>query len=304
MNDYQRPSGFQVLPPVVKNLLIINILFYILTYVLYIKTEARVNLNDSFGLHYVTSTGFMPIQFITYMFLHGGFTHILFNMFALWTFGSVLENTWGPKRFLVFYAICGIGAAVTQTAVVGWDIHKSQEAADKYYADKSLDALLIFVKNRGINYEQDSFENRFSNYLFNSQSSSEFIECIENWKVNKNDPNCEKVATEKVNEYVYGKINQITVGASGAIYGLLLAFGMMFPNTLLYLYFAIPIRAKYAVALFGLLELYFGAQNSGSDNVAHFAHLGGMIFGYFLIVSWKKKSFDRFNMNNKDWFDN
>jgi len=302
MSQPYRPGGFQVLPPVVKNLLIINILLFLLTYVLEMKTG--FDLNEYLGLHYVTSTAFLPIQFITYMFLHGGFTHILFNMFALWTFGSVLENTWGPKRFLIFYAVCGIGAAVTQTAVVGWDIHKSQEAAGKYYADKSPDAFLVFVKERGIVGDQGGVVQRFLNYLSDRKPSQDIVNFIDQWSVNKSDPTFAADATKFVDAYVSHKVDQTTVGASGAVYGLLLAFGMLFPNALLYLYFAIPIRAKYAVALFGLLELYSGAQNSAGDNVAHFAHLGGMIFGYFLIVSWKKKSFDRFNMNNKDWFDN
>lgn len=300
MNDYQRPSGFQVLPPVVKNLLILNVLIFLLTYVLELKTG--FDLNEYLGLHWVTSSAFLPVQFISYMFCHGGFMHIFFNMFALWTFGSVLENTWGPKRFIIFYAVCGIGAAVTQTAVVGWDIKTSQEAADKYYADKSPDAFLVFVKDRGIVGDQGGIMKRFLNYLSDTKPRQDIIEFVDAWSANKSDAGYDAEATGFIDSYMNRKIDQTTVGASGAVYGLLLAFGMMFPNTLLYLYFAIPIKAKYAVALFGLLELYSGAQNSGSDNVAHFAHLGGMIFGYFLIVTWKKKSFDRFNVNNKDWF--
>ena len=300
MNDHHRPSGFQILPPVVKNLLILNVLIFLLTYVLELKTG--FDLNEYLGLHWVTSNSFLPVQFISYMFLHGGFMHIFFNMFALWTFGSVLENTWGPKRFIIFYAVCGIGAAVTQTAVVGWDIKTSQEAADKYYADKSPDAFLVFVKDRGIVGDQGGIVKRFLNYLSDTKPRQDIIEFIDGWNANKSDKEFQAEATEFVDSYMNHKINQTTVGASGAVYGLLLAFGMLFPNALLYLYFAIPIRAKYAVALFGLLELYSGAQNSGSDNVAHFAHLGGMIFGYFLIVSWRKKSFDRFNTNHNDWF--
>ena len=300
MNDYHRPSGFQILPPVVKNLLILNVLIFLLTYVLDLKTG--FDLNEYLGLHWVTSNAFLPVQFISYMFLHGGFMHIFFNMFALWTFGSVIENTWGAKKFIIFYAVCGIGAAVTQTAVVGWDIKTSQEAADKYYADKSPDAFLVFVKDRGIVGDQGGIVKRFLNYLSDTKPRQDIIEFIDGWNANKFDKEFQAEATEFVDAYMNRKINQTTVGASGAVYGLLLAFGMLFPNALLYLYFAIPIRAKYAVALFGLLELYSGAQNSGSDNVAHFAHLGGMVFGYFLIVSWKKKSFDRFNTNHKDWF--
>lgn len=296
MYNNQRSSGFQLLPPVVKNLLIINVLLFLLTYVL--KLKVGFDLNEYLGLHWVTSSSFLPVQFISYMFLHGNFMHIFFNMFALWTFGTVLENTWGAKRFIIFYAVCGIGAAVTQTAVVGWDINTSQEAADKYYADKSPDAFLVFVKDRGIVGDQGGIVKRFLNYLSDTKPRQDIVDFIDKWSANKSDLNYQVEATDFIDSYMISKTEQTTVGASGAVYGLLLAYGMLFPNSLLYLYFAIPIRAKYAVALFGLLELYSGAQNSGSDNVAHFAHLGGMIFGYFLIVSWKKKSFDHFNVNH------
>ncbi|MFM7015990.1 MAG: rhomboid family intramembrane serine protease [Bacteroidota bacterium] len=297
MNEYRRPSGFQVLPPVVKNLLILNVLIFLLTYVLDLKLG--FDLNEYLGLHYVTSQAFLPVQFLSYMFLHGSITHILFNMFALWTFGTVLENTWGAKRFIIFYAVCGIGAAVTQTAVVGWDINNAQKAANKYYSEQTPDAFLVFVKDRDLIGEQGGgVVTRFWHYLTDYHPRQELVDFVDAWNGNKQDLGYQNEAKGFVDSYMKAKVNGVTVGASGAIYGLLLAFGMLFPNALLYLYFAIPIRAKYAVALFGLLELYAGAQNSGSDNVAHFAHLGGMIFGYFLIVSWKKKSFDRFDLNN------
>ncbi len=299
MNQPYKPSGFQVLPPVVKNLLILNILIFILTYVLDLKTG--FDLNEYLGLHYVTASGFLPVQFFSYMFLHGNLTHILFNMFALWTFGTVLENTWGAKRFIIFYAVCGIGAAVTQTAVVGWDIHNAQTAADRYRNEQSADAFLVFVKERDLIGEQGGVLTRFWHYISDYHPRQELLVFVDDWSKNPSAAGYRNEANKFVDSYIAAKINSTTVGASGAIYGLLLAFGMLFPNALLYLYFAIPIRAKYAVALFGLLELYSGAQNSGSDNVAHFAHLGGMIFGYFLIVAWKRKSFDRFNQNHNDW---
>jgi hypothetical protein len=293
MTEPYRPNRFQVLPPVVKNLLILNGLIFLLTYVLEEKTG--FDLNEYLGLHYITSNAFLPVQFISYMFLHGNFTHIFFNMFALWTFGSVLENTWGPKRFLIFYAVCGIGAAVTQTAVVGWDIHNAKTSADKYYADQSPDAFLVFVKDRDLIGERGGVMTRIWHYVTDYHPRQDLLVFIDGWSKNKDVPDYRIEAKGFVDAYMAAKVNSTTVGASGAIYGLLLAFGMLFPNALLYLYFAIPIRAKYAVALFGLIELFSGAQNSGSDNVAHFAHLGGMIFGYFLIVAWKRNSFNRFD---------
>jgi membrane associated rhomboid family serine protease len=117
------------------------------------------------------------------------------------------------------------------------------------------------------------------------------LDFIDEWSANKSNQSYAIEAKMFCDGYLNAKINSVTVGASGAVYGVLLAFGMMFPNALLYLYFAIPIKAKYAVLLFGVLELWMGLQNSGSDNVAHFAHLGGMLFGYFLIIAWKKKQF-------------
>lgn len=296
MNEPYRPSGFQVLPPVVKNLLILNILIFLLTYVL--ESKIGFDLNEYLGLHFITASGFLPIQFVSYMFLHANLTHILFNMFALWTFGTVLENTWGAKRFIIFYAVCGIGAGVTQTAVVGWDIHNAKESADKFYADQSPDAFLVFVKDRDLVGEQGGIVTRFLHYISDYKPRKDLIEFVNSWNSNKLELAYRNEAKDFVDSYIAAKVNTTTVGASGAVYGLLLAFGMLFPNSMLYLYFAIPIRAKYAVALFGLIELFSGAQNGGSDNVAHFAHLGGMIFGYFLIVAWKRKSFDRFNINN------
>ena len=297
MSEFRRSSGFQFLPPVVKNLLILNVLIFVLTYV--VDFKLGFDLNDYFGLHYVTSAAFLPVQFITYMFLHGSITHIFFNMFALWTFGTVLENTWGSKRFLLFYAICGIGAAVTQTAVVGYDINNVQIAVDKYESEKTPDAFLVFVKDRElIGNGGGSLITRFWNYLTDYQPRQDLLQFIDAWNADTSNVYYAKEAQGFIDSYKSAKINGVTVGASGAIYGLLLAFGMLFPNSLLYLYFAIPIRAKYAVLLFGLLELYAGAQNSGSDNVAHFAHLGGMVFGYFLIIYWKKKSFNHYHQND------
>jgi len=180
------------------------------------------------------------------MFMHGGFSHILFNMFALWMFGNTLENVWGGKRFLNYYLITGIGAGVVQVLVAYIRITALQtgispEELQMVYTE-GYDVL-----QKGMNYQNEAM------------ASLNLI------------------------------INTPTVGASGAVFGILLAFGMMFPNSVIYLYFAIPIKAKYFVILYGAIELYSGIANSAGDNVAHFAHLGGMVFGFFLIQYWKKK---------------
>ncbi|MBC8320658.1 MAG: rhomboid family intramembrane serine protease [Bacteroidetes bacterium] len=233
-----------MLPMVVKNLLIINGLFFLATIAL--DSTLHINLVKYLGLHYPLSHDFGMWQLVSYMFMHGGFAHILFNMFALWMFGNVLENVWGPRRFLNYYLITGIGAGIVQI-IVAWLRISSVEA------DLSPEQIAIVIQqgadvlSRGMNYE-----------------------------------NLDMGALNLI-------INTPTVGASGAVFGILLAFGMMFPNSLIYVYFAIPVKAKYFVMIYGAIELYMGFSNNPADNVAHFAHLGGMIFGFFLIMFWKKK---------------
>ncbi len=251
--SYERysPSGFGFLPPVVKNLVIINALFFLATYVL--EQVMHIKLEDFLGLHYFVSGRFQPYQFVTYMFMHGNFSHIFFNMFALWMFGSVLEQVWGPKKFLIYYMVTGIGAAVIQVLVIYVQV---------YNLELSLSAEQI-AQVRETGYQIWQNQQNFS------------------------DP-------------VMGKLNELynmtTIGASGAVFGLLLAFGMLFPNSLIYLYFFIPIKAKWFVVIYGAIELFSGVYYTGS-NVAHFAHLGGMIFGFFLIIYWKKKD-DKQRFNN------
>ena len=243
MQQY-RPQGFTMLPPVVKNLLIINGLFFVAMIVL--DSSFNFDLVAILGLHYPLAHDFGVWQFITYMFMHGGFRHILFNMFALWMFGNTLENVWGGKRFLNYYLITGIGAGLVQVLVA-------------YIRIASLQTGL----------------------------SPEEIQTIytEGYEVLQKGMNYQNEAMASINLIV----NTSTVGASGAVFGLLLAFGMMFPNSLIYIYFAIPVKAKYFVMLYGAFELYLGFSNNPADNVAHFAHLGGMIFGFILIQFWKKK---------------
>lgn len=228
------PGNFNELPVVVKNLLIINGLLFLATISL---NNIGIDLVKIFGLHQFQSNDFRPHQIITHLFMHGSFTHLFFNMFALWMFGKILENIWGQKKFLIYYMITGIGAAA---------IH------------------LIFCQYQIINI---------------SNQIPDLVNIAIEGKYNPSIP-----ISKKLTQLIITP----TVGASGAVFGLLLAFGMLFPNALLYLYFAIPIKAKYFVIGYGLIELYAGISNNPADNVAHFAHLGGMIFGYFLIKYWKQ----------------
>ncbi|WP_159522293.1 rhomboid family intramembrane serine protease [Sunxiuqinia indica] len=232
------------IPPVVKNLIIINVLMLLATYILSMR---GINFSGILGLHYIASPKFEPYQIVTHMFMHGGFTHLLFNMFALWMFGRILESVWGPKRFFIYYFATGLGAAVLHT-FVNWIEYQS------VVSQMTPEKIDLVMQNGG-----------------------------DIWMQGKNytDP-------------LMGKLNLLlnvpTVGASGAVFGVLLGFGMLFPNTQLMLLFPpIPIKAKYFVIGYGLIELYLGLSRPGS-NVAHFAHLGGMLFGYLLIRYWNKNS--------------
>lgn len=236
-----RPGGYSLLPPVVKNLLIINGLFFLGTYAF---STLGIDLVKMLGLFVPQSEFFRPHQLVSYIFMHGSMEHIFFNMFALWMFGNSLENYWGGKRFLVYYMLTGLGAGLIHLGVL----------------EIELFSLL-------------------------SSLPQETIEMIrsEGMEVLRRNQNYADPDLAKMN----GILNVPTVGASGAVFGLLLAFGMMFPNAQIYLYFLFPIKAKYFVIGYGLLELFSGVSNRPGDNVAHFAHLGGMVIGYILIKYWK-----------------
>jgi membrane associated rhomboid family serine protease len=240
-----RPNSFTYLPEVVKNLLIINGLFFLATYVL--ESSLNINLVKYLGLHQFQSPDFKPHQLVTHMFMHGGMGHILFNMFALWMFGNQLENIWGSKRFLIYYVITGLGAAALHLTVTQLQISFLE-------AKMSIEQINIVLTDG-----------------YNALQNNQYFR----------DP-----LLYKLNNLYYTP----TVGASGAVFGLLLAFGMLFPNSIIYLYFALPVKAKYFVIFYGIAELYLGIQNNPGDNTAHFAHLGGMVFGYFLIKYWKNSS--------------
>lgn len=278
-NQY-KPAGFGSLPPVVKNLLILNILFFLGTYL--IGMTNNIDLKDIFGLRYPLSQDFRPYQFITYMFMHGGLSHLFFNMFALWMFGKILENVWGGKRFLIFYLVCGIGAALTHYVVAWFEIHPVIQAMNGFLDNPSYQTLMDFVGNHKFHVSEysgivwDHFQ------VFQQQAG-----------ILQYDPSNHaalQASIDFVTEYKEYFLNLPNViGASGAIFGLLLAFGMMFPNAEIYIYFLFPLKAKWFVAIYGAIELISGFVDS-NGNVAHFAHLGGMIFGFLLIRYWKKQN--------------
>ncbi len=279
MTQY-RPSGFRMLTPVVKNLLIINTLLFLAT--ILFSDKFGFDLTAILGLHYPGASDFRIWQFITYMFMHGGWEHILFNMFALWMFGNVLENVWGSKRFLIFYMITGIGAGLTYIVWIHFALSPQLALINHVISDPSIGNLSVLIE-----------QHRFAVSQYSGSIWADFLQFQDN--VNAYNANPENhLAAQKIvtflSEYRSYFLNQhVVIGASGAIFGLLLAFGMMFPNSLIYVYFAIPVKAKWFVIIYGAIELFSGVYNRPGDNVAHFAHLGGMLFGYLLIVYWKKK---------------
>ena len=220
---------FQQATPVVRNLLIINIIFYVVTHFL------SPGLQPLLAGYYPAAPQFQPWQVVTHMFMHASLGHIFFNMFALFMFGSQLERVWGPKRFLNYYLACGLGAFFLHELVVGYS----------YFAEYGT------------------------------------------WFPNVQDmyPNLGYSEAMRVGQRMFVPV----VGASGAVFGLLLGFGMLFPNTRLQLLFPpVPIKARYFVLGYGAIELLMALQNNPGDNVAHFAHLGGMIFGYLLLKKWQQ----------------
>lgn len=243
MNGYGR--GFSSLPPVVKNLIIINILLLVLTWTA--QSVFGYDLTSVMGLYFPKSEMFRPFQILTHMFMHAGIWHLFFNMFALYMFGGILENVWGPKRFFIYYMVCGLGAALVHESVIAVQYFKiintiSPDQLQLVLADGAM------VLSEGKQYADATMKN---------------LQMI---------------------------LNIPTVGASGAVFGILLAFGVLFPNTQLMLLFPpIPIKAKYFVLGYGAIELYMAVAQPGS-NIAHAAHLGGMLFGYLLIRYWRKTS--------------
>lgn len=221
------------LTPAVKNLLIINVLCFAACIVL--DYSRGIDLSNIFGLHFVLASDFRPWQFATYMFIHGDLMHLFCNMFALWMFGCIIEQTLGLKRFLIYYFACGLGAGICQE--IAQFVHYSmlQHVTTAMGPGGLIEGNFVIIDNRAMDI---------------------------NW--------------------------WSTVGASGAIYGILLAFAMYYPNERMFIIpIPVPIKAKYMVLGYAVIEV-MAAMTRSNDHVAHIAHLGGMLFGLLLILIWRK----------------
>ncbi len=251
-------SGFQMgTSPVVMNLIIINVLVFLLKTVM-----QNVDLDEHLGLFALQSPNFKPWQVVTHLFMHADLGHIFGNMFGLFMFGSALERLWGAKRFLTYYLLTGLGAATMQLGVNAWEFHQHMEPL--LSAGVSVDDIRgmahLPLDEARVNAELGALMER------TGADEGELVNSIRDLMIPM-------------------------IGASGAVFGVLLAFGMMFPNEIIYLQLFIPIKAKYFVVLYGLLEFFYGMRGAAGDSVAHYAHLGGMIFGFFLVRHWKRTTF-------------
>lgn len=250
---------------VVKHLLIINVLLFLAAMAFDI---------DILALHYPASEKFQPFQIVTHFFMHANFPHLFFNMFALWMFGSALEALWGAKRFLYFYFLCAFGAAILYSVVNYFDFSHLQEAIASFLENPSDDTYWLFFNEVPLDRLNPEYKDLVSQ-LGNA--------------IRGGDPNVISQGANLMREYVDFQMGIPVVGASGAIYGLLLAFGMKFPNTeLMLIFLPIPVKAKYFIPLLMVVELYLGMNQFSWDNIAHFAHLGGALSGFLLILYWRK----------------
>ncbi len=237
---------------IVKSLIIVNVIVFIGTYVL------KMNISDSLALYYPTNPNFGYWQFLTHMFVHGGISHILFNMYALWAFGTPLELMWGRNKFLFFYFSAGIGAGLIYTLA-------------NYIEFNNIYEQLV---NIGLNTTE------IQHILDTGTYSNNILESI----------------SEKELFSFYSTYHTPAVGASGAIYGILVAFGIAFPDAKLALiFFPVPIAAKYFIPLIILSDLFFGLTSYSMGNIAHFAHIGGALIGFIIAFYWKKNQFNRWN---------
>ncbi|MDI1256361.1 MAG: rhomboid family intramembrane serine protease [Flavobacterium sp.] len=260
--------------PTVKQLLIINVMVFI-------AAQFIEPIDNLFALHYFENNNFQIWQLITHMFMHGSVMHIAFNMFALVSFGSVLERFWGTKRFLFFYFSCGFGAAVFQMGVNYFEIHQTlKAAADLNLSSDAIRQILNFNIVEGQYYSGTLLEDALKPFLENLGKLQ---------LLNQENFNALFEATKQSQGQM--------VGASGAIYGLLIAFAFMFPDAeLAMLFIPVPIKAKYFVPIIVLIDLFLGVTSFSGDNVAHFAHIGGALIGFIMMWTWRNNRY-----NHKRW---
>jgi membrane associated rhomboid family serine protease len=256
---------FRNLTPVVKNLLIANIVLFLTSAYLFPQ------LNQWFALYYIHSPYFQPFQFVTYMFMHADFWHLFGNMFGLLIFGPLLEQFLGPKKLLILWMVCGIGSGVMYSGYTAYKMNNLEAKVIAFQGNPDPDAFnKLVLENRGF----------FQRTVF---------DFVDEYSRNPEDKNLINQATQTLDAIVDIQAKVPMVGASGALFGVLIAFAMLFPNTQLMLLFPpIPIKAKYMVLFYTLYTIYNILVKNPYDNVAHFAHLSGLIIGAILIYFWKK----------------
>ena len=255
------------LTPAAKNILIINGIIFILSDFVGLRSY----IIESFGMRYFHSENFQPYQILTYMWVHGGFGHLFSNMFSVLIFAPILERVWGSKKFLIYYLATGIGAGILYSGI-------------NYYENYSFE---VKVKS----YEQNPSPESFRKLVLNNSSEyyNQLYDFIDSYEQNPSSSN-DNLSIAYANDLLKVKSDVPMVGASGAVFGILLAFAMLFPNMeLMLLFFPIPVKAKYLVLVYGIYELWSEINRMPGDNVAHFAHLGGMLIGYLILKYWKRK---------------
>lgn len=263
------------LPPVVKNIIIINVLLFAATqlsvYVLHSDFMLR-----HLALFSVKSPLFEPHQIATHIFMHANLAHIFFNMFGVFMFGRILEQLWGSKKMLIFYTVTGLGAAFIHLTVNYFQMNHMLSLAHQFTSTPSYTLFNQIVTKYGSRADQ----------------YDQIMSFMQQWFYKPDDPSFIAGSKAYIADIIYGNLNIPTVGASGAVFGLLIAFAMMFPDVeLMLIFLPIPIKAKYFVPFYALLELFFGVAGFQWDNVAHFAHLGGALFGFLLVKYWKGNQF-------------
>ncbi|PJJ59033.1 rhomboid family intramembrane serine protease [Hymenobacter chitinivorans] len=252
------------LTPTVRVLLFINLGVYLL------QTQLGQQLN-LLALYPIGSEHFQPWQFVTYMFMHGGLGHLFSNMFGLFSFGPLLEQRWGGNRFLAFWLICGIGAGVLYSGVRHYELNRMHQDIEAFRQEPTDVNLQDFVEHNMEEY------------------AAAFAPVIRQLHQTPDDTRLIQGALTSIQQMYTSSFNSSMVGASGAVFGLLFAFGYLFPNTVLMLLFPpIPLKAKYFVGLYALYELYSGIHRVPGDNVAHFAHLGGLLIGFIVLKFWER----------------
>lgn len=270
-NHYIKPFGrhdkiTQEMTPIVRQLLLINVGLFVA------QSWLGLDLIRSLGLRYVFASSFHPYQFLTHLFVHASFNHLVGNMLSLLTFGPILERTLTPKRFLGFYLFTGIGAAAFYAGTQCFTIGRLEALYHTYLVQPNPTSFVTFL-------------NHFPHHTYNS-----FYSFITAFFEHPDNPTYLAKSKAIISQLYTLKAEMPTVGASGAVFGILTAFAMLFPNTALFLHFIpIPIRAKYMIVIYGIHELYAGIRANPTDNVAHFAHLGGILLAYFFIRWWRKR---------------